>query len=157
MDVGEMDMERKATVTCAFCATANRVDLGRVDDRPRCGECGRPMLLDRPVRVTDGDFDRVIAGADVPVLVDFHADWCAPCKVMAPTLDSLASERRGQVLVAKLDTDANNATAARFDIRGIPTLIVFRDGREVARETGVLPRPRLDALLDGAATADPLG
>ena len=136
-----------ATVPCPFCATLNRVDLSRLDDRPKCGQCGRPILLDRPVPVSDATFDGVIAGASVPVMVDFYADWCGPCKVMAPVLDQLAAERRGSVLVTKLDTDKNQATAMRFGIRGIPTLIVFSGGQEVGREVGVVPRQRLDALL----------
>lgn len=141
---------RKATVRCPFCGKLNRVDLTRADDRPKCGECARPLLLDRPVAVSDTDFDRVIADAEVPVLVDFYADWCGPCKTMAPHLDDLARSRRGEVLVAKLDTDRNPQTAQRFGIRGIPTLIVFRNGQEVARETGAIPRPRLDALVTAA-------
>ena len=108
------------------------------------------VLLDRPVRVTDADFRQTIEGTAVPVLVDFYADWCGPCKVMAPTLDALARDRRGEVLVAKLDTDANPVTAGGFGIRAIPTLIVFRDGVEVARETGAVPRHRLDALIEQA-------
>ena len=144
-------MPPKATVACGFCGRANRVDMSRVDDRPKCGQCGRPMLLDRPVRVSDANFDRVIGDSEVPVLVDFYADWCGPCKVMAPVLDALASEQRGRVLVAKLDTDANQNTAANFGIRAIPTLIVFRAGREVARETGAVPRASIDALVAKAA------
>jgi thioredoxin 2 len=139
----------KATVTCIFCDTPNRVDLSRVHDRPRCGKCGKPVLLDRPVRVTDADLDRVVSGSDVPVLVDFYAEWCGPCKIMAPLLDDLARERAGQLLVAKLDTDRNPATAQRFAIRGVPTVIAFRGGAEVAREVGAVPRPRLEALVDG--------
>jgi len=143
-------MGGKATVACTFCGRLNRVDTSRVADRPKCGQCGRPMLLDRPVRVTDADFDRVIGGTEVPVLVDFYADWCAPCKVMAPTLDAIANERRGAVLVAKLDTDANPHTSANFGIRAIPTLILFEHGREVGRETGAVPKQSLEALLQKA-------
>lgn len=95
-------MPPKATVTRTSCGHVNRVDMARVDDRPKCGACGRPMPLDRPVRVTDVDFDRVIGGSDIPVLVDFYADWCAPCKVMEPTLDAIAREQRGRVLVLQL-------------------------------------------------------
>lgn len=141
------EVERKATVACPFCATLNRVDLARLEDRPRCGECGRPILLDRPVAVSDAAFDQVVNGTDVPVVVDCYADWCGPCKVMAPVLDQLAHDRSGTVLVTKLDTDRNPATAMRFGIRGIPTLLVFSGGREVGREVGVVPRARLDALI----------
>ena len=145
---------RRATVRCPFCATLNRVDLTRAADRPKCGACGKPILLDRPLPVGDQELEKVVAAAEVPVLVDFYADWCAPCKMMAPLLDDLARERMGEVLVMKLDTDRNPAMAVRFGIRGIPTLIVFRDGRELARETGAVPRPRLDALVAGALVAD---
>ncbi len=137
----------KAIIACAFCGRLNRVDTARVEDRPKCGQCARPMLLDRPVRVTDADFDRVIGGTDVPVLVDFYADWCGPCKTMAPALDAIASEQRGRVIVAKLDTDANQNTSANFGIRAIPTLILFRNGREVGRETGAVPKSSLEALI----------
>jgi thioredoxin len=99
------------------------------------------------VRVTDQDLDRVVSGTEVPVLVDFYADWCGPCKVMAPVLDAVAREMAGRALVAKLDTDRNPQAAARFAIRGIPTLVVFRGGREVAREVGAVPKPRLEALV----------
>lgn len=139
-----------ATVACPFCGAFNRVDLARLADRPRCGECKRPILLDRPVAVTDATFDRVLSGTDVPVVMDGYADWCGPCKIMAPVLDDFAHDRAGEVLVIKLDTDKNPATAQRFGIRAIPTLIVFRNGREVARQAGAIPRQQLDALVAGA-------
>lgn len=138
---------RRATVGCPECGRLNRVDLGRLANGPRCGHCARPLPLDRPLPVGDQNLDRVIADSAVPVLVDFYADWCGPCKVMAPVLDELARERAGQALVAKLDTDRNPAMAGRYAIRGIPTLILFHNGREVAREVGAVPKARLAALL----------
>src|SRR6184192_4981573 len=94
-------------------------------------------------------------GTDVPVVMDGYADWCGPCKIMAPILDDFARQRQGDVLVLKLDTDRNPATTLRFNIRAIPTLIVFRDGREVARRAGVIPRPELDALVGPIGPAGP--
>ena len=141
---------RKATVACSSCGRLNRVDLARATDRPKCGACGRPIALDHPLPLSDATFDRVVGDSEVPVLVDFYADWCGPCKIMAPVLDAVARARAGSALVAKLDTDRNPAVARRFQIASIPTLILFRGGREVARELGAIPRPRLEALLDRA-------
>jgi thioredoxin 2 len=141
---------RKVTVSCPFCGRLNRVDLARAADRPKCGECARPILLDRPVSLSDADFDRVIADAQVPVLVDFYADWCGPCKMVAPIMDELARARLGSVLVAKMDTDRNQRTAQRFQIASIPTVMVFKGGAPVARQVGALPRPGYEALIDKA-------
>jgi thioredoxin 2 len=143
--------QSKATVACAHCGRLNRVDLSRLGDGPRCGACGRAITLDAPMRLTDGSFDRVVADSPVPVLVDFYADWCGPCKMMAPVLEQAARDHAGRVLVAKVDTDANPGVSQRFGIRSIPTLVAFRGGREVARELGAIPRPRLDALIGRAA------
>ena len=137
----------KATVPCASCRALNRVDLARVADGPRCAKCRAPLALDHPVPVGDADFARVVADSPVPVLVDFYADWCGPCKAMAPHLDAFAQRHAGTVLVAKLDTDANPNTSTRFGIRSIPTLAVFVGGREAAREIGAVPAARLEALV----------
>ena len=139
---------RHITLRCEFCQTWNRVDASRAADRPKCGKCARPMLLDRPIALNDDTFQRTIAESTVPVLVDFYADWCAPCKVMAPTVDALAHAQQGRALIAKLDTEAAGRTAGGFGIRGIPTVIVFRDGKEVARQSGAMPLAALTALLD---------
>lgn len=144
-------LSRHATVSCPFCATLNRVDLARLSDGPRCGSCGRPLRLDRPQPVPGDALDRIVGEADVPVLIDFYADWCGPCKVMAPILDDFARARAGEVLVTKLDTDRNPATSERLGIRAIPTLIVFSKGREAARQAGVMSRQQLDALVAAAA------
>jgi len=137
----------KATVACPFCETLNRVDLTRIAQHPKCGNCGKPILLDRPIAVSEATFDQATSGTTVPVLVDFYADWCAPCKIMAPLLDDVARRRMGQLLVLKLDTDRNPAIQQRFGVRGIPTLILFRGGKEVDRRGGAIPAAELDALL----------
>lgn len=145
---------KPVVVNCVFCATANRVDLDRLAEGPKCGSCGRPIRLDRPLPVTDATFERVINGSSVPVVVDFYADWCGPCKVMAPVLDDFARQHTGEVLVLKLDTEASRATPARFGIRGIPTLIVFENGREARRQVGaVQTADHLEKLVPGLAGA----
>ncbi len=141
---------RRVTLSCQFCLTLNRVDVGKVNHSPKCGSCGKPILLDRPIRVTDDDFQHVIGKSEIPVMVDFYADWCAPCKIMAPVLDEFAHQHIGEILVVKLDTDRNPDTAEKYGIRGIPTMIVFRKGVEVARRTGAVPRDELEKLLAAA-------
>jgi thioredoxin 2 len=135
------------TIRCQFCQTWNRVDASRAVNRPKCGKCAKPVLLDRPIKLDDESFARTIAETDIPVLVDFYADWCGPCKMMAPFVDELAREQTGKALIAKLDTDRAQRTASGFNIRGIPTVIVFHHGKEAARQTGAVPKPALEALL----------
>ena len=139
---------RTATVACPFCETLNRVDLSRLEQRPKCGKCGRPILLDRPIAVSDANFAQVTNDTTVPVVVDFYADWCPPCKIMAPLLDDVARRRAGEMLVVKLDTDRNPVTGQQFGIRGIPTLIAFRSGKEVGRRVGAVPPAELEAFLN---------
>ena len=136
----------KLTVRCQFCEAWNRVDALRVADRPKCGKCGKPMLLDRPLKLDDESFQRTVTESDVPVFVDFYADWCGPCKMMAPAVDALAAKYMGRALVAKLDTDRAQRTSQQFGIRGIPTSIVFAGGKEVARQSGAVPRPARETL-----------
>jgi len=132
---------------CQHCHIINRIDLGRWAQHPKCAKCQTAFRLDHPQPVTDSDFSRIISEARVPVVVDFWADWCGPCRAMAPTLDRFASTRAGQVLVLKLDTDANPQTSARFGIRGIPTLISFLNGRELRRHVGMADSSVLAGLV----------
>lgn len=108
------------------------------------------MLLDRPLHLDDETFARTLNETGVPVAVDFYADWCGPCKIMAPVMDQLASLYQGRALVAKLDTDRSQRTAGAFGIRGIPTTIVFVRGKEVARQSGAIPLEALKTLLASA-------
>ncbi len=135
------------TVRCQFCLKWNRVRASRVANRPQCGECKRPMLLDRPLKLGEDEFDRTVSGTGIPLLVDFYADWCGPCKMMAPVLDSYAARMQGRVLVCKVDTDLAPSISQRFDIRSIPTLIVFRSGEESDRRMGAVPERELDAMV----------
>ncbi|HET9948747.1 MAG TPA: thioredoxin [Longimicrobiales bacterium] len=143
--------KRPVTVRCQFCGTLNRVDLARAAARPTCGECAKPILLDRPIKVGEEDFDRTVLQADAPVLVDFYADWCAPCRMVAPFVDELAHQHTGELLVAKVDTDHAPGVAERYGIRSIPTLVLFRDGRELGRSVGFEPEKVRD--LVGKAVA----
>jgi thioredoxin 2 len=138
--------ERRAVVRCIFCQTPNRVDLTRLSSGPKCAQCQRPILLDRPLKVTGADFDQTLEGTTVPVAVDFYADWCGPCHMMAPTLDDFARKHAGETLVLKLDTDAEPTIAGRYGIRGIPTVIVFEHARERGRHVGVADLTKLESL-----------
>jgi thioredoxin 2 len=140
----------RITVRCQFCETWNRVVAERAADRPKCGKCGRPMLIDRPIALTDDTFARTITESEIPVVVDFYADWCGPCKVMAPAVDQLAAENQGKLLVAKLDTDRSPRTAQSFNIRGIPTVVVFEHGKEARRASGAMPLKALQQLVQQA-------
>ena len=142
--------EKKLTLRCQFCETWNRIDASRAGDRPKCGKCGTPMVLDRPVKLDDETFARTVEESQVPVLVDFYADWCGPCKMMAPFVDELAAQYQGVALIAKVDTDHSQQATAPFGIRGIPTTIVFKDGKEVARQVGAVPKAGLEQLLKKA-------
>jgi thioredoxin len=109
------------------------------------------MLLDRPVKVAQEDFDRTVLGTSVPVLVDFYADWCAPCKMVAPLLDEIANREVGRMLVVKIDTDRAPDVAEKYEIRSIPTLIMFQNGDEVERSLGFEPERVLSLVEEAVA------
>lgn len=147
----ETTAAKKLTLPCQFCGTWNKIDAARAADKPKCGKCGTPMHLDRPVKLDEESFQRVIAEAELPVLVDFYADWCGPCKMMAPFVDEVAREYVGKALVAKLNTDEAPRTAQSFQIRGVPTSIVFKAGQPVATKVGAVPKAGLEELLRQAS------
>jgi thioredoxin 2 len=141
------------TVRCGFCQTWNRIDAAKAADGPKCGKCTKPIPLDQPLILTDDTFSRTVNQTGVPVFVDFYADWCGPCRMMAPAVDTLAAQAQGKALVTKLNTDDSPITAGGFNIRGIPTSVVFQNGKEVARQSGALPLEALKQLLVKAGVA----
>lgn len=126
-------------IACTACGTGNRVPADRLDQHPKCGKCGAALFSAHPAQLTDANFAAIVGGTDLPVVVDCWATWCGPCQRFAPVFEEAARTLEPKVRLAKLDTDANQATAARLGIRSIPTLIVFKNGKETARLSGAMP------------------
>jgi thioredoxin 2 len=139
-------------VACPACGATNRVPPDRVARglAPVCGKCRVPLPVGKPQPVTDASFAQDVERSPLPVLMDAWAPWCGPCHMIAPVIDQLATELAGRVRVVKLNVDDNPRTAARFDLRSIPTLLVLRDGREVDRLVGVQPKQEIARRLERA-------
>ena len=134
-------------VKCPHCGKVNRVPAAG-DGRPRCGNCHEPLPW--IAAAGDGDFAEVAEKSSVPVLVDLWATWCAPCRMVSPALEQLATERAGQIKLVKVDVDAAPQTAERFTVRAVPTLLVMDRGEVLARQAGAAPVPQLRTWLDQA-------
>jgi thioredoxin 2 len=147
-------MAEPQLIRCSNCGAINRVPLERIAHglQALCGRCKTPLTIDiTPVTVTDATFAAQVERSPVPVLLDMWAPWCGPCRMVAPVIEELATEMAGRVRVAKLNVDENPATAARFRVQSIPTLLVLKGGRELDRIIGVQPKAAIVERLEKAA------
>jgi len=147
--------DRGIIVSCSACGGRNRLVYERLASGVRCGHCKRPLTApSEPLAVaTAADFDRLVSRASVPVLVDYWAPWCGPCRVVAPELQKVAARQAGRALVVKVNTDEVPELGERFGIRSIPTLALFAGGREVSRTTGARPANEIEAFISASASS----
>ncbi len=136
-------------IVCPVCHTVNRIPSGRLAQQPRCGKCKHALFTGHPLELTSGHFQQHIARNDIPVVVDFWADWCGPCKMMAPAYAQAAANLEPKVRFAKLNTEQEQDIAAQYHIRSIPTLIMFKAGREIARQSGAMQAGEIVRWVNG--------
>ena len=130
-------------VGCPHCGAKNRIPRQRLGERPVCGRCGQGLLEGEPLALDEARFDALVAATELPVVVDFWAPWCGPCRTMAPQFDAAAQSLRGRALLIKVNSDDNTRLAGRYGIRSIPTLLKLEHGREVARASGAMPAAQI--------------
>ena len=140
-------MSDSSIVVCAQCQAPNRIPSARLGDEPKCGHCKQSLFTGQPIVLTDQSFDKQLTRSDLPLVVDFWAPWCGPCRMMAPFFEQVAAELEPRVRFAKVNTDENPVLSRRYGISSIPTTVVFKGGREIARQPGAMSLPQLKQWL----------
>ena len=140
--------ETATKVVCTSCGALNRLPEDKPALEAKCGKCHNTLFKGAPVNLNDNNFSGFLQKSDLPVVVDFWAEWCGPCKMMAPAFHQAAGELEPKVILAKLDTDANQKAGGAYNIRGIPTIIMFKKGEEVARKSGAMSAPQIKGWVE---------
>lgn len=136
-------------ITCPHCEATNRLLERKLGQNPKCGKCHQSLFISKPLELTSKNFKKVTSKTSIPIVVDFWAEWCGPCKMMAPIFEQVCKVVEPRARLAKLNTEFSQNIAAQFGIRSIPTLIVFKNGKEVSRQSGALDQRNLIQFIEG--------